>query len=101
MTAAGIASNTIAKQPASCSASASRADLGGGGGGAALGLPAAEGGRGLGSQADVAHHGDARADDRAGAATEDGPPPSSLTASQPASLTIRIAVEIACSSETS
>ena len=33
--------------------------------------------------------------------TEDSPPPSSLTTSQPASLTIRIAVVIACSSETS
>ncbi len=42
-----------------------RADLRGRGGGAALGLPAAERGRGLGGEADVAHHGDARGDDRA------------------------------------
>ena len=34
-------------------------------------------------------------------ATDVGPPPSSLTASQPASLTNRIAVATACSSETS
>ena len=34
-------------------------------------------------------------------ATETGPPPSSLTASQPASLTKRNAVWTACSSDTS
>jgi len=33
--------------------------------------------------------------------TEASPPPSSLTTSQPPSLTMRIAVVIACSSETS
>ena len=58
---------------------------------APLRLPTAQRGRALRRQADVAHHGDPGLHDRARAAKRSaGPPPSSLTASQPASLTIRI-----------
>ena len=64
VTALGIASNTIVKQPASCSASASEAIRSGSCSRAPLRLPAAERGRGLRCEAHVAHHRDARADDR-------------------------------------
>ena len=101
VTALGIASKTIAKQPASCSARASAAIRA-----AARALrpwafqpPSAVEVWGVrptwpitGMPAPTI----ARAR-LAGAS----PPPSSLTTSQPPSLTIRIAVAIACSSETS
>ena len=101
MTAAGIASNTSAKQPASCSASACAPICAA----AAAVRPwafqppsavAVWGVRPTWPITGMPAPTIARA-----RLTEDGPPPSSLTASQPASLTIRIAFEIACSSETS
>ena len=58
-------------------------------GGSALRLEAAEHRRRLGRQADVSHHRDARADDRAATRESVGPAPSSLTASAPASFTKR------------
>ena len=64
VTSAGIASKTIAKQPASCSASASSSTRAGALGRAALGAVAAERRRGLRREADMAHHRDAGAHDR-------------------------------------
>ena len=91
VTALGIASKTSAKQPASCRASASAAICAAAARGAPLRLPAAERGGGLGGEPDVAHHGDARRRrSRARALADASPPPSSLTASQPASLTMRM-----------
>ena len=60
----GIASKTSEKQPASWSASASRATRAAAGGVAALGAVAAERRRGLRRQADVAHDRDPRLHDR-------------------------------------
>ena len=76
-------------------------DARGGAGRPPLRLPAPEGSGRLGGEADMAHHGDARATIARARRAEVSPPPSSLTASQPASLTMRMAVVIACSSETS
>ena len=67
VTADGIASKTIAKQPTDWSASASSVSLAAASAVRALGLEAAEGRGGLRSEADVTHHRDPGADDRAGA----------------------------------
>ena len=65
-TAAGIASNTIEKQPACLQRERVAGEPERPLGGAALSAIAAERGRGLRREADVAHHRDAGVDDRAG-----------------------------------
>ena len=67
VSAAGMASNTIAKQPASWRPIASCMTSSAALGRAALRAVAAERGRRLRREADVAHHGDAGRHDRAGA----------------------------------
>ena len=101
VTAAGIASNTSAKQPASCRASASAAIRA-----AAAAVrpwafqpPSAVAVWGVSPTWPIT--GMPAATIARARLTEPAPPPSSLTASQPASLTMRTAVAIACSSETS
>jgi hypothetical protein len=99
-TAEGIASKTMLKQPASCSASASR-DARGRLGVAALRAVAAERRRGLRRQADVAHDRDAGARDRPRAGHRRRAAALELDRVAAASLTKRNAVCTACSSETS